>query len=154
MINLTYIKYLLRMNHAPRLLCFLCLDYKRQTPLHLIRWGPGSHHVGGTAAAEFLWCFKPSEADENWGSTRIKEPWTHDGIQTIFRVSLYVTVQPLWPLDAVLTPWSFHPFLPLELMGAGWLRILWETSPQWLRLGGWGDTGGTLQGHWKPLGVH
>lgn len=35
--------------------------------------------------------------------------------------------------------------LPLGLMEMRWVRIIWEPSPQWPRLCGWGDNSGTLR---------
>lgn len=80
-------------------------DELRPTPLCLIRWGPCSQPAGGTSAAGRG--FKPSEADENWGSVCVADPWSQAGTKTLCRASLRFTVQPLQPLDAVLTPWSF-----------------------------------------------
>lgn len=121
--------------------------------MHLIRWSLGLLPAGGTSVAETPGCFKPLEVDRNWRSACIAEPWAQAGMQTFFKASLHVTFQLPQPLDAVLTPWSFCPSLPLGLTRVGWVRILWKASPQWLRLGEWGDNGGTLQGHQQPLDV-
>lgn len=53
------------------------------------------------------------------------------------------------PCSPWMQCWLLGP--SLGLMGTGGVRVVWEGSPQWPRLCGWGDNGGTLQRQQQPL---